>query len=77
MMNTNSSNTSPELSSRLIDEDALLDCLQLRIDSILAPNASLFKFYEMASKLDGDLLLIMYLLNNTLDAIFEKLKYKE
>ena len=59
-----------------LDEDALLDSLKPQLDAILAPNASLFKFYEMPSKFEGNLLLIMYLLGNTLDEIFERLRYE-
>ena len=60
----------------LLDEDTLLDSLKPQLDAILAPNASLFKFYEMPSKFEGNLLLIMYLLGNTLDEIFERLRYE-
>ena len=42
-------------------------------EAILAPNEALFKFFKLPHKLEGNLLLIMYLLNNTLDTIFEKL----
>ena len=43
-------------------------------DAIVLPNVALFKFYMLPAKLEGNLLLITYLLNNTLDAIFERMK---
>ena len=38
---------------------------------------ALFKFFRLPAKLEGNLVLITYLLNNTLDAIFERLKRDE
>ena len=46
----------------------------MHTDAVLVPNVALFKFYKLPTKLEGNLLLIMYLLNSTLDTIFEKLK---
>ena len=47
------------------------------MDDLLLPNVALFKYFKLPVKLEGNLLLIMYLLNNTLDIIFEKLKRPE
>ena len=65
-----------EINSRTetIDEDELLERLKVHTDAVLVPNVALFKFYKLPTKLEGNLLLIMYLLNSTLDTIFEKLK---
>lgn len=65
------SNTCP----RPIDEDALYETLRERLDAALTPNANLFKYYQMPAKFEGELLLIMYLLSNTLDEIYERLKF--
>ena len=45
-----------------------------KANEVLIPNVALFEFYKLPSKLEGNLLLITYLLNNTLEMIFEKLK---
>ena len=61
----------------MLDEDALFENLQERMDALLAPNAtSLNKFYKMPAKFEGNLLLIMYYLGNTLEEISERLKYE-
>ena len=61
----------------MLDEDALFESLRERMDALLAPNAtSLNKFYKMPAKFEGNLLLIMYYLGNTLEEIFQRLKYE-
>lgn len=46
----------------------------MRCDAILVPHVALFKFFKLPAKLEGNLVLITYLLNNSLDAIFDRLK---
>ena len=62
-------------SPRPIDEDALYEKLRERFDALLEPNANLFKYYKMPAKFEVELLVIMYLLGNTLDEVYERLKF--
>lgn len=48
--------------------------IKVSCEAIVLPNVALFKFYKLPAKLEGNLLVITYLLNNTLDAIFDRLK---
>ena len=68
-----------EINSRTeaIDEDDLFYRAKQTLDEILVPNVGFFKHFCLPSNLEGNLLLIMYLLNNTLDLIFEKLQKAE
>ena len=68
-----------EINSRTeaLDEHDLYFKIKQSLDDLLVPNVALFKFYKLPENLEGNLLLILYLLNNTLDMIFEKLKKLE
>ena len=64
-----------EINSRTeaLDEHDLYFKIKQSLDDLLVPNVALFKFFKLPENLEGNLLLILYLLNNTLDMIFEKL----
>mgnify|MGYP007118471862 CR=1 FL=1 len=61
-------------SPHVLDEDALLVLVKQPCDDILTQNESLLEHFTLPSKLRGNLLLIMYLLDSTLTQIYEKLK---
>ncbi len=58
----------------MVDEDVLLERLSVHTDAVIVPNFALFKYFQLPKKLEGNLLLIMYMLDGTLEQIFEKMK---
>jgi len=60
-----------------IDEDALLMLVKTQCDELINSNFSSCRDYELAGSLKGNLVLIMYLLDKTLETIFEKLRVVE
>ena len=60
-----------------MDEDELYLKVQIQVDAILVPNVALFQYFKLPQNLEGNLELIMQILSNNLDTIFNKMQVPE
>ena len=57
-----------------IDEDRLHAKVKVQVSAILVPNVALFQYYMLPKNLEGNLELIMQLLSNNLEKLFDRMK---